>query len=397
MKKLILILCAVCSINALAQQNNIQTAAKCISYNPMRYTDLVKAKDAIDLAAANDQTINDPKMWYYRGKVYFMVASDSTAKANGLDPDASEKAVISFVNSIKTDTRKNFYDETKTLVWQSTIGLFNKAVDAYAKNNPSTAIRYYNVIFDVFPYDTENNLKRNNITKEILYKNLYLAAKKSGDMQTAKANLQKLIDVKFNDPRIYIWMSDIDLEQKDTAAAIKTIELGLDYFEDDAKLISRQIGLYLMSGQTEVLINKLAESIQATPDNEILYLIRGELYEQKNDYSKASSDYQEVLKLNPDHFIANYDLGTLFFNQGAEKVKKASQMSMAESDKMEKEYKMDFQNAEIYLVKAKELNPKKTEDDLAKYKVTLQSLRQIYARTSRMDKAGEMKAELEKM
>lgn len=397
MRKLIILSLALLPFIVNAQQSNVQTAAKCLSYDPMRYADLLKAKESIDAAALSESTSNDPKMWYYRGKVYVVVANDKEAQANKLDPQAYEKAVVSFVNCLKTDTKKNYFDETKNQVWQSSIGLFNQATQEYAYGNPNLAIPMYEIIFDVFPYDTDNNLKRNNITKEILYKNIYLAAKKAGNIPVAKENLQKLIDAKFNDPRIYIWMCDMNLEARDTAAAIASIELGLESFEDDGRLINKQIGLYLMTGKTDVLIGKLAEAIEAAPDNELLYLIRGELYEAKGEIAKASADYKKVLELNPDHFIANYDLGTLFFNQAAEKVKKAAQASLADSEKLEKEYKLDFQNAQGYLEKARELNPKKTEEDMGKLKITLQSLRQIYARSNQMEKASEMKAELEKL
>jgi tetratricopeptide (TPR) repeat protein len=381
-----------------AQQSNVQSANRSLSFDPLKYSDLVNAKTSIDLASENETTKNDPKMWYYRGKVYNKIAGNQEAREKNLDPEAIEKAVVSFVNCIKTDTKKNYYDETKSLVWQSTITLFNKAVNTYSTGDPKAAIRMYEIIFDVFPLDVDNNLKRNNITQEILYKNIYFAAKKAGDKATAEANVRKLIDVRFNDPNIYLWMSDMQLEKSDTAAAISTVESGLSVFDDYPKLISRQISLYLMSGKTEVLIGKLAESIEAAPDNEVLYLIRGELYEQKQDYSKASADYSKALEINPDNLTANYDMGTMVFNQAAEIVKKAQQTTNnAEYEKLEKEYQAKFQLAEKYLDKAREVNPKKTEDELAKYKVTLQSLRQLYARTNRLDKANEMKGELEKL
>ncbi|MFM2135672.1 MAG: hypothetical protein RL021_1072, partial [Bacteroidota bacterium] len=322
------------------------------------------------------------------------------AKEKNLDPQAAEKAVVSFVNAIKTDTKKNYYDDCKSMVTQASITLFSKAVNAYSSGDPAGALQMYKLLYDVFPLDVDNVLKRSNITPEILYKNSYFAANKAGDKTEARINLQKLIDIKFNDPKIYFWMSELELEQKDTAKAIAVIEQGLSIFEDDGKLINRQIGLYLMTGKTDVLIGKLAESIEAAPDNEILYLIRGELYEAKNETAKAEADYLQVLQLNPDHFVANYDLGTLHFNRAVEFVKKAQEAdqknNLNESMKWEKEYKAEFQKSETYLTKAKEINPKKSEDDNQKYRITLQSLRQIYARTNRIDKANEMKAELEK-
>jgi len=190
MKKLLLIGLVGLSLSVNAQQSNVQSAARSLSFYPLKYTDLVNAKKSIDLAAESESTSNDPKMWYYRGKVYNMINSNSEAQKNNLDPEAIEKAVQSFINCIKTDTKKNYYDEVKSLVWQSAITLFNKGVNAYSSNNPEGAMKMYEIIFGVFPLDPDNNLKRNNITPDILNKNMYFAANKTGDKAKARGYLQ---------------------------------------------------------------------------------------------------------------------------------------------------------------------------------------------------------------
>jgi tetratricopeptide (TPR) repeat protein len=398
MKKLILFLSFWGVTNAWAQQSNVQSAARSLSFEPIRYTDLVNAKKSIDLAAESESTSNDPKMWYYRGKVYYMITGDSAAKANNLDPQASEKAVASFVNCIKTDTKKNHYDDTKNLVWQSAIGLFNKAVNAYANNDPQGALRMYDILFGVFPLDPDNNLKRNNITPDILYKNMYFAANKAGDKGKAKEYVQKLMDNRFNDPKIYLWMSRLNLEQSDTAQAIASIEKGRAIFDDNSSLMNEEIRLYLLTGKTEVLIEKLATSIESTPDNENLYLTRASLYEGKKDYDKAAADYKKTLELNPDQLYANYNLGIMYFNQGADMANKANAITdMAKFDKAKGEFEAKFKSAQPYLEKAKEVNPRKTEDDQTMYKTTLQTLKVLYARLNMLDKSGQIKGELEKL
>lgn len=397
MKKLLTLVVLLISVSAGAQQNNVQSAIRSLSFNPMRYSDLVNAKESIDLAAANELTANDPKMWFTRGKVYDRIANDSAAKANKLDPDAAEKAVVSFVNCIQTDKKKNYYDDCKSLVWQSSITLFSKAVNAYSSGDPAKSIKMYEAIFPVFPLDVDNNLKRNNITIEILYKNIYFAANKSGDKAKAKESVQKLIDIRFNDPKIYLWMSRLNLEENDTTSAIKVIQRGRSAFEENTTLMNEEIRLYLMTGKTDVLINKLQESIESAPDNENLYLTRASLYEGKKEYEKAAADYKKTLELNPDQLYANYNLGVMYFNQAAEKANQAN--SITDNSKYEKAkaaYEAKFKEAEPYLEKAKEINPKKSEDDQSMYRTTLQTLKQLYSRMGEMEKYGQVKAELEK-
>ena len=398
MKKLLLICLVGISLSVNAQQSNVQSAARSLSFDPMKYADLVNAKKSIDLAAESESTSNDPKMWYYRGKVYNMINSNTEAQKNNLDPEAIEKAVQSFINCIKTDTKKNYYDEVKSLVWQSAITLFNKGVNAYSSNNPEGAMKMYEIIFGVFPLDPDNNLKRNNITPDILNKNMYFAANKTGDKAKARSYLQKLIDNKFNDPKIYLWMSRSYLEQSDTVNAISNIEKGRTIFDDNSSLMNEEIRLYLLTGKTEVLIEKLAASIESAPDNENLYLTRASLYEGKKDYDKAAADYKKTLELNPDQLFANYNLGIMYFNQGAEMANKANAITdMAKFDKAKVEFEGKFKSAQPYLERAKEVNPRKSEDDQLTYKTTLQTLKVLYARLNMLEKSSVIKGELEKL
>jgi tetratricopeptide (TPR) repeat protein len=87
------------------------------------------------------------------------------------------------------------------------IALFNKGVEAYNKNDLQRAETFYKKIFEIVPLDKDNNLKRNNITADLVSKNLYMVANKAKDYPKAKMYLQKLIDAKYNDPMIYIYMS----------------------------------------------------------------------------------------------------------------------------------------------------------------------------------------------
>src|SRR5206468_4005973 len=143
----------------------------------------------------------------------------------------------------------------------------NRGNDAYKANDLERAIRFYNLIFDIMPLDKDKNLKRNNITADALNKNLYFAASKAKDYDKAKGYLQKLMDAKYNDAVIYIYMSNIYLAKADTATALSYIENGRNLYEDNQKLINEEIRLYIAQGKSEVLIDKLSKAIESTPDN----------------------------------------------------------------------------------------------------------------------------------
>src|SRR4051812_32502112 len=120
-KLLIFILIAFIVITEVKGQSaNVQSAN-----NYIRYKEWAKGKQFIDLAAENAETSNDPKMWYYRGQIYFAIYRDTTELGKS-DPDAIEKAAISFMNCIKTDKGKYFVDDCYNQVWGTGVGLFRK-------------------------------------------------------------------------------------------------------------------------------------------------------------------------------------------------------------------------------------------------------------------------------
>ncbi len=391
MKIKLFLLFTIISLQTFAQNFNVQSAA-----NSLNNKDLPGAKKFIDMAGQNESTANNPKMWYYQGKIYLEIYNDSAANANGLDPDAAEKSCIGFLNCLKTDSKENYKDDCNKLVCVAGIAAFNNAVEAYSKGESAKASRLYQLVLEVLPLDKDNTLKRNNITTEIVYKNLYFNAIKAKDNAKAKQYVQKLMDMKFNDPKIYLYMSRLNLEDKDTLKAMESIAKGRALFDDNSSLMNEEIRLYILTGRTEELITKLNESIESAPDNENLYFTRASLYEGKKEMDKAITDYKKAIELNPDLMDANYNLGVIYFNQGAEKANAANSLkSNEEFEKAKKVFEEKFRSAAPYLEKSLELNPKKTEDDQSLYKSTLQILKLLYARTNETEKYNKIKAQLE--
>jgi tetratricopeptide (TPR) repeat protein len=291
----------------------------------------------------------------------------------------------------------NFTDTCNRYLWITGIGLYSKGYDAFKANDLVTASKFFTQIFEVIPYDKENNLKRNNITPDIVNKNLYLVAHKANDAEKEKMYLQKLIDAKFNEPMIYVYMSSVYLTEKDTAKALSYIEMGKKLFEENMPLMEEEARIYILQGRIDELIKKVSENIEANPENEMLYYKRARLYQSKKTMDKAEADFKKSIELKPELMEANYDLGGLYFNQAAEMANAANAIKSTEDfNKAKAQFEKKFKDAQPYLEKAKELNPKKTEDDMSLYKATLLSLKSLYARTNQTDKYTEVKAELDK-
>ncbi len=375
---------------SVAQKANVQSAG-----DMLRLKEVAKAKQFIDEAAANESTSNDPKMWYYRGKVYQAVNDDK--ELSKTNPDAAYISTVSFINCIHTDKKENFKDSTDIFTWIAGYSLYNRAVEHYQSGDIENAMKYYKEVQEVFPYDKDNNMKRNNITYDIVTKNLYLCSFRLKDFVNAKIYLQKLIDLKFNDPTIYLSMSTMMLQEKDTAKALNYVEMGRTAFEEYQGLINQEIAIYVAEGKTIVLVDKISKALEATPDNESLYLIRGTLYEKRNEPDKAIPDYQKALELKENYLEAAYNIGNLLFGQAADMAVAINNIkNNDEFAKAKEKVDQKLKDAQPYLEKAREVNPKKTDEDKSLYQTTLNLLKQLYARTNQMDKYNEVKAELEK-
>jgi len=204
------------------------------------------------------------------------------------------------------------------------------------------------------------------------------------DNQKSKELLQKLININFNEPAIYIHMSNIYLAEEKTDKALEYLSLGREMFEEDQSLINAEINMYIQLNRTSELIGKLGEAIELDPENDLLYFNRGTIYDQEGNIEKAEKDYLMAIDLNPSSFGANYNLGALYFNYGVKLKDNASNTSSnSKYTALKKQADDNFAKALPYMENAFNLN--------GQDKNTIISLKQLYALKGDYDKSNEMK------
>ena len=365
-----------------AQKHNVVNASIAL-----RNEEYVDAKKYIDEAYETESTSNDAKMWNYRSQIYLQIA----LKKSDLDTNAIFKATEAHLKCLQTDKKGRVIvrkwtakEDVLSGIVQCGYKLFNKAIEEYNSGNYVSSLKHYSVIFEIIPFDTEDQLKRGNITKETILYNSFFSSKKLKDNVKSKELLQELIDINFNDPAIFVQMSNIFIEEGKTDRALEYLALGRESFEEDQGLINTEINLYIQLGRTSELIGKLGEAIALDEENELLYFNRGTIYDQEGDIDNAEKDYLTALELNPSAFGANYNLGALYFNQGVETKNKANATSNNSLyKKLNKDAEAVFAKALPYLETAHNLN---SED-----KNTLLSLKQLYYLDGAYAKSEEMK------
>ena len=106
-------------------------------------------------------------------------------------------------------------DDINSKVTKAGVALFNKGVELHSAGNHQEALNLYNKIFDLIPLDEAGNLSRSNVTKESVWFNSFFVAYDMKDYTLGKNYLQKLIDVAYEEPKIFrLWL--ICIRKKET-------------------------------------------------------------------------------------------------------------------------------------------------------------------------------------
>lgn len=379
-KNIVTALCIGASTLAAAQSNQVQNAS-----NYLRNKEYDKAKIAVDAAAEHESTRNSAKLWMYRGKIYQAIYFDKDAAINKLDAEAEEKALESYINCLKNDKDNIYKDEVKGLIVQASAAVSNKA-NTYRMNKEfDKAVKCYDLMEAALPYDFDQGMKRNNITKEKLMYNKFEMYKSVPNKEKTLEYANKLIDMKYKEPRIYTDMVKLSLLDRDTTKALEYIGKGKLMFEDNMELVNQEINIYLARNKTDELKSKLNKAIELSPDNEVLHVILANIYQKTNENDKAEAEYLKALEIKPDYEIANYNLGVMYFNLGNEWNEKLGALPPKETAKA-KEYEGKaneyFRKAVGNFEKSYEVSPDKA---------TKQQLRKLFLRLGETEKADKYK------
>ncbi len=368
-----------------AQSFNIQNSA-----NYLRSKEYDKAKAAADAAVIHESTANNAKAWMYRGRIYAAIIPLKDEKYKNLDPEAAEKAVESFVKCFQLDKDKVYFEDSDVkndFVFTCSNLMFYKAVYYRSNKEYEKALKCYDIMQSALQYELkEGSLKRNNITKESIMFERFKTAVLAGDYGKSKEFANQLIDVKYKDPNIYTNISNMAIQNKDTAAALSYLEKGLLLFDDNMDILNAQINILFAQKKINELKQKLEAAVEANPDNEAYHAVLGNVYDKTGEKEKAEKEYSKAIELNPKNEAVLFNLGAYYFNAGNEWNKKYNDLPPNETKKA-KEYEgkanEDYKKAIDYFEQYYALRPSD--------KAVKQRLRQLHLRFGETEKADKYK------
>jgi tetratricopeptide (TPR) repeat protein len=389
MKKFALILVLVTSITIAFGQKNVRQTAS----NYLKDGKLDKAMEAINQCVLDPSTANDAKAWFIRGNVYLELSNTKEEKFKTLDADPLTKALESYRKAIEFDPKKEYYDDILAkLNWQRN-NYYNTAVDNY--NN-----KLYKDAMINFGRGAEV-LELAKVADTVSLLNAATCASLAEEKAASKQYYLKLLKANYKSPTVFITLSDLYRQDNDSANALKYVRMGQQDYPNDLRLFLAETNIYLTFNNTPKALNNLQVAMAKDSSNYSVAFALGTIYDNiSNDTSKsiaqrneafgnAVSAYSKSIRLNPEYFEGNYNLGALYVNKAASINEEATKLPLEETvkfDKLKKEADNYLEKALPYLEKATDLQP----DDIN----TLFTLKQIYSRTNKPDKVKAVQAKI---
>ena len=390
MKKVTFLLVLVMTMTTGFGQKNVRQTAS----NFLKDGKLDKAMEAINQCIQDATTSQDPKTWFIRGNIYLEIANTKDENYKKLDPNPLQQALNSYKKAYEYDTKKEYNEDIfAKLNWQRN-NYFNQAVDFYNKKQYKDAMMAF-----------ENGANAYSIINLSDTLSLFYAAACATmipDKDKAKEYYLQLIKANYKSPAVYISLSDIYRQDKDSVNALKVAQMGQKLFPNDLKLFLAETNIYLTFGNTNKALRNLKLAAQKDTTNQTIFFALGTIYDKiTNDtiqteqtraaaFDQAVSAYKSAIKLDPKYFDPNYNIGALYVNKAASINDEANKLPLdadAQFKKLKEEANQYLILAAPHLEVATEIQP----NDLN----TLYSLKQIYVRTNQTDKLKILNARID--
>ncbi len=374
MKKITLIMVLMFSISLITNaQNGKRNSAK-VNLDAGK---IEKAKELIDLAVAHEKTINDAKTWLIYGEVYTQIGSSTDAAIAALDSDALAKAMEGYKKAASLDEKNTLYLEMSTNVLKLANSLYTKGIAAFEAEEFPQAI-------DWFDKASEANATIDVVDTMTIYATA-LSASNGGVDDVAKAKYTQLIEMDYNNPAIYSELANIYKKEDNFDKAEEVLGAGREKYPDNNGILIAEINILLGQGRFDEVIAKLKKSIELEPENASLYLALGDSYKEVKNNEEAIKYYKQALEINPDYFLALYNLGVVYYSRAFDLNMEANDLPFDATAK----YKAVMAEANEYFLKGLPYFERAYAVDSEDPDV-IKALRQIYTSTQQLDKLKEL-------
>ncbi len=208
---------------------------------------------------------------------------------------------------------------------------------------------------------------------------------------------KQLAAAGFGGPNTYLQIKMDYMNLGDTISALEILKEAYTMFPDTVNIIANIADTYVQLGQIDEGIAFMEEAIENNPDIPESYYWLGRLLinkEEVESIDKAIEAYKKAGELDPSIYYVWYDMGYIYYLQGADFFERSNEETDAPTRvKLIELGKEKYQTAIPILEKAYELN---TENETVKFE-TLDLLQRIYYKeemTEQYERVKELKNNL---
>jgi len=366
MKKIILILILIGAFGFGHAQNSKVVSA--YNYAKPNYKQYDKAKTAIDEAVEHEKTSQDPKAWFYRGRIYQQIYQDSTF--HHLCENPLKVVVESFEKSLEYDAKNKFKKEVVNLYNIALQQIRNEAINALKAKEYQKSYEMFDLL--IKGTANENTMALNEVYDGAAFYAGY-TAEETGNIEKAHAFYDQSIAEGKEMSRAHIRKGLLYLNANDSAAYLAIMQKGIETVEDNKDILLLLIDYYNKAKKMDEALTYINKAIEKDPQNVKLYQAQGDILSAMDKPEEALKSYNKAMEIAPDDIDVMFNTGTLFFNRAAEYKNKTNELALDQ----EKEYKelmdnavKEFKQAAKYFERAHELAP----DD----KQITETLKKIY-------------------
>jgi tetratricopeptide (TPR) repeat protein len=381
MKKFLLLIAAVSiSFGAMAQKGKVTSA---LSYIDQGILD--KAKEAIDLALANEATANWFNTYFAKGRLAQASFDSKDPKVKAFYPDPLAEAYASYLKAMELDPKGGVKKKiiTGSIFNTLAVSLYNQGSAKFESKDYAGALQSFQTQIKI----TESDIYVGAVDTGMYY-NAGLAAVNSAKYADAIKYFQKCEDMKYLGITPYFQMSEAYLSLGDTAKAESTLQGLSSKFPTDKNVTLQLIDLYIKGGKNEEAQKYIKVAKEADPNNYSLYFASGIIFLNQNKYDEAIPELAKSIELKGDVYDTQYGLGAAYINKAADMFKKANEiMDVKKYSDAVDEANAVYAKALPYMEKAIELKP----DDV----YTMRSLQELYYRLKQTDKYNAIKLKLD--
>lgn len=341
-----------------------------------------EAKGIIEDAIKENKTRKWPRTWYARGIIcqnaYRKGIKNDDKDLYELYPNQLYVAFSSFERARNLDKRGR-YDKLLAPKFVLLANDFRESGEKHFKDEEyEEALRAYQYALRI----NQSSILSVPLDTNLLY-NAALSAYKSKKWDEAADYLTELNEINYssNVPHLMFAMY---IKQSDTTSAQKVLLEGIKRYEDNEDLVLLLVDLLYKKENTEKAIKILNDAFSKDSSNYLFPYTKGLLHQKMEAYEKAIRAYKNALTLPSDTLKLYTNIGTCYYNIGAEIEEKARTISNNNIYRKEKEKSSEaFESALKWYEKAYKIDPDNQE--------TVMKLYQLYKILDKEEKLKTLK------